>query len=117
MVDVTRLVLLDVRVLLRLVLVPMMVAVLLPVVAAMAVAVVVGVSALIAVKVELLVVEAVLVVLVPPSTSTALTLNDRPDDASPASSAACSICESDVTLVVSKISTTPAASLPGTRSS
>ena len=59
MVDVTRLVLLDVRVLVRLVLVPMMVAVL-PVVATTAVAVVVGVPVVL-VKVELLVVEPLVV--------------------------------------------------------
>mmetsp|Transcript_20011 Transcript_20011/g.44121 ORF Transcript_20011/g.44121 Transcript_20011/m.44121 type:complete len:114 (-) Transcript_20011:31-372(-) len=113
MVDVTRLVLLDVRVLVRLVLVPMMVAVL-PVVATTAVAVVVGVPVVL-VKVELLVVEP-LVVLVPPSTTTAVTLNDTPS-LPDASSAACSVCESDVALVVSKMSTTSAASLPGTHSS
>ena len=59
MVDVTRLLLLDVRVLVRLVLVPMMVAVL-PVVATTAVAVVVGVPVVL-VKVELLVVEPLVV--------------------------------------------------------
>ena len=74
MVEVTRLVLLDVRVLVPLVLLPMMVAVLLPVVPAVAVAV--GVPVVILVKVELLVVEARLVVLCPAMESYGIPFSD-----------------------------------------
>ena len=52
--------------------------------------------------------------LVPPSTSTAVTLNDTGVSWPDASSAACSVCESDATLVVSKRSMTSAASVPAT---